>query len=116
VTEFAIQAAIRQAISAGHLGIHAGMHVGMHVVVALHLGRRAIRAIVVIFLRKRHCTGLERQVQPDGRKQSKGAATPGPALATDAGWMTQVIVSTKITEASATDPRASRATITWLRK
>jgi hypothetical protein len=69
VTEVAVQAAIRQAIRAGHLGNHARVHVRVHVVVALHLGRRTMRTVVVILGVIRHGAGRQREVQPDSRKQ-----------------------------------------------
>jgi hypothetical protein len=80
----------------------------MHIMVALHLGRRTIRTIMVTLDLKRHCTGLQRKVQPDGRKQPKGAAAPGSTLFSDAGQVTQVLVSTRI---SALLPNSSNKAI-----
>jgi hypothetical protein len=116
VAELAVQAAIRHAIGAGHLGIHAGMRA----MVRLHLGCGAMRTVVIVPGFVRHCAWRQREIQPDSHKQSKGAAAPGSLFAPDAAWMTQVLVSTRIsallpdpdTEAIRGDPCASRATIT----
>jgi hypothetical protein len=67
----------------------------MHVMVTLHLGRWTVRAFMVIFDLIRHCTRLQREVQPDSRKQPEGAAAPGFTLLSDAGQVTQALVSTK---------------------
>ena len=89
--EIRVEVAVRQSVGAGHLRVHAGMHV----MVTLHLGRRTVRALVVIFDLIRHCTRLQREVQPDSRKQPEGAAAPGSTLFSDSGQVTQVLVSTK---------------------
>ena len=92
VTEIAIEPAVGQAVGAGHLGVHACMHV----MVTLHLGRRAVRAFVVVFDLICHRAGLQREVQPDSRKQPEGATAPGSMLFSDSGQVTQVFVSTRI--------------------
>jgi hypothetical protein len=53
----------------------------MHVMVALHLGRRAMRTIMVALGLIGHCAGRQREIQPDGGKQPEGAAAPDSALA-----------------------------------
>jgi hypothetical protein len=108
VTEIAIEPAVRHAVGTGRLGVHPGMHV----MVTLHLGRRAVRAFMVIFDLICHPTGLQCEVQPDSHKQSEGAAAPGSTLFSDAGQVTQVLVPARIsallpnscTEAIGTDP------------
>jgi hypothetical protein len=71
-----------------------------------------------------HCAGRQREIQPDSGKQPQGFAAPRSALSPDAGWMAQVLVSTRIpallpnpsTEAIGIDPYTSRAIITAVRK
>jgi hypothetical protein len=92
MTEIRIQAAVRQSVGAGHPGIHAVMHV----MVTLHLGRWAVRAFMVIFDLICHRAGLQREVQPDSRKQPEGAAAPGSMLFSDTGQVTQLLVLARI--------------------
>ena len=109
VTEIVIESAVGHAVGAGRPSVHAIMHA----MVFLHLGRRAVRAFVVIFDLICHRAGLQREVQPDSRKQSEGAAAPGSTLISDAGQITQVFVLARIsalspnssTEAIGTDPK-----------
>lgn len=117
--EIGVQAAVRQSVGAGHLVIHAGMHV----MVTLHLGRGTVRAFVVFFDLIRHRTGLQREVQPDSRKQPEGVAAPGSTLFSDTGQVTQVLVPTRISALLLNCryrgywdwPRASRADVTTIR-
>jgi len=92
VTEIVIEPAVGHAVGTGRPGVHAVMHA----MVFLHLGRRAMRAFVVIFDLICHRAGLQREVQPDSRKQSEGAAAPGSTLFSDTGQATQVLVPTWI--------------------
>lgn len=107
--EIWVEVAVRQTIGTGHLGVHAGTHL----MVTLHLGRRTVRAFMVIFDLICHRARLQREVQPDSRKQPEGAAAPGSTLFSDTGQITQVLVLARIsalspnssTEAIGTDPK-----------
>lgn len=116
--KIAVETAVREAVSAGHFGIVTRMHV----MVALHLGRRAMRTIMVALGLIGHCAGRQREIQPDGGKQPEGAAAPDSALALYAARMSQVFVSTRFSallpnpcmEAIGRYPRASRTAITMM--
>ena len=49
-----------------------------------------------------HCTGLQGQIHPDNHKQTQGAAAPG-LLLSDSGQVTQVLVSTTISQYRVSD-------------
>jgi hypothetical protein len=92
MAEIAVQAAIRHSVGARHFGFHAGVHI----VVTMLCSGRAMGTVVIILRLVRHGAGRQREIQPDSRKQPKGATAPGPAFTADADRMTQVLVSIRV--------------------
>ena len=65
---------------------------------AMFLRRRAMRAVVILL--ERHGTGLQREIEPNGRKQAQNAAS-GPLSPADVNAWAQVIVSNTISRSIA---------------